>query len=382
VRADNIGVDYPDRSRDADVEQRVGNAVEAAKAWGVDAKAPRDLSVVYVRDARDDDYTGKESPIHVLNGEQDRDGAEGEPGNRERERASASKILMRRTVRPVITIVVVIAIVGLAARRIDWQVVAQSITHASLVLVVATAVITFASTLLKGVRWWLFLRKTSEIKLGRVVRLTILGTGANSVLFANAGDMIRVGLVAREARVPVSTVISALASDKVVEVLGFVTVMLVALGGQLPTVVRDRVETIVIALTVALIVAAFVGWASRGRISLWLSQTRGLLRGRTVVIAYAISLVSWMVQIATYAIGAMAVGLDVPLAAIVVTVVSVNVGGVIRSTPGNVGVFQLMFAVALAPFGVANASAVAAAVLIQSAQLLSAVIAGAVVASL
>lgn len=247
---------------------------------------------------------------------------------------------------------------------------------------IATGAITFASTLLKGIRWWLFLRKTSEIKLGRVVRLTILGTGANSVLFANAGDMIRVGLVAREARVPVTTVLSALASDKVVEVLAFVSVMLVALGGQMPNAVRDRVQIVLSVLALVLSVAALAIWAGRGRFFRWLRQTGDLLRWRTVVIAYALSLLSWTVQVATYAVGAMALGLHVPLAAIVVTLVSVNIGSVIRSTPGNVGVFQLMFAVALAPFGIANAPAVAAAVLIQSAQILSAVSAGAVAASL
>ena len=281
-----------------------------------------------------------------------------------------------------ITIVVVIVIVALAIRRIDWNVVVHSISHASLPLVIATGVITFASTLLKGSRWWLFLRKTSEIKLGRVVRLTILGTGANSVLFANAGDMIRVGLVAREARVPVATVLSALASDKVVEVLAFVTVMLVALGGQLPNVVRDRVQTVAFVLTLVLLVGTLVTWAARGRVLRWLRETGALLRGPPVVIAYALSLLSWLVQIATYGIGAAAVGLRVPLAALVVTVVSVNIGGVIRSTPGNVGVFQLMFALALTPFGISNASAVAAAVLIQSAQILSAVIAGALAVTL
>jgi uncharacterized membrane protein YbhN (UPF0104 family) len=248
--------------------------------------------------------------------------------------------------------------------------------------VIGAGLITFASTLLKGVRWWLFLRKTSEIKLGRVIRLTILGTGANSVLFANAGDMIRVGLVAREARVPVATVVSALASDKVVEVLAFVTVMLVALGGQLPGVVRERVQTVVIVLVVVLAAAAFVIWIAKGKVFRWISQTRDLLRGRTVVVAYAISLLSWGAQIATYALGAMAVGLNVSVAAIVVTLVSVNVAGVIRSTPGNVGVFQFMFALALAPFGVANAPAVGAAMVIQSVQVLSAVIAGAAAASL
>jgi uncharacterized membrane protein YbhN (UPF0104 family) len=219
------------------------------------------------------------------------------------------------------------------------------------------------------------------MRLRRVVRLTILGTGANSVLFANAGDMIRVGMVAREARVPVATVVSALASDKVVEVLAFVTMMLVALGGHLPGVVRDKVAAVAIGLIVVIGGIAIATWIAKGRILRWLGETQDLLHGRSVVIAYALSIVSWGAQVATYALGARAIGIDVPLSAIVVTVVSVNVAGVIRSTPGNLGVFQMMFVLALAPFGVASAQAVAASVLIQSAQILSAVVAGAVAAS-
>jgi Uncharacterised protein family (UPF0104). len=124
-----------------------------------------------------------------------------------------------------------------------------------------------------------------------VVRLTILGTGANSILFANAGDMIRVGLVAREAKVSVARVTSALASDKVVEVLAFITVMIVALGGELPSVVRDKVMVAVIGLVVALAVGALVMRIAGGRLPVWFSETRSLFRGRAVVIAYAVSLV-------------------------------------------------------------------------------------------
>lgn len=317
-----------------------------------------------------------------MNGQQDRDWPEGEAGDGKRERSSSPKPLARRSARLAVTIVVVTGIAGLAARRIDWNAVAHSITHASLELVIAAGVITFASTLLKGIRWWLFLRKSADPGLGRVVRLTVLGTGANSVLFANAGDMIRVGLVARETRLPVGTVIAALASDKVVEVLAFLTVIFAALGGQLPTAINHRLQSFLIGLALILVIAAILSWAVRAHLRRVLSQARALLRGPTVVIAYAISLVSWGAQMATYAIGAHSVGLDVPLSAIVVTVVSVNLGGVVRSTPGNVGVFQFMFAVALAPYGIANETAVAAAVLIQSVQILSAVIAGAVAASL
>lgn len=381
VRANHVGMEDPDRGRDADVEDRVGDAVEASKSGRIHPETTRDLSVVDIRQSGNNNGSREKSSIGVHDGEQNADRAQREPSDRESERSDSSKLL-RRIARPVITVVVLIAVAALAVQRIDWHVLAQSIAHASVPLVVAAGAVTFVSTLLKGVRWWLFLRKASDIPVGRVVRLTVLGTGANSVMFANAGDMIRVGLVAREARVPVATVVSALASDKVVEVTAFATVMIAALGSRLPGAVRDRVELVVIGLSLALVVAAIVTFTARGRISRWLSQTRDMLHWRTFLIAFAISLLSWAAQLATYAMGAKAVGLDVPLIAIVVGLVSVNVGGVIRTTPGNVGVFQLMFALALAPFGVANDPAVAAAVLIQSVQMLSSLVAGAVAASL
>jgi hypothetical protein len=46
---------------------------------------------------------------------------------------------------------VIAVMVALAVRRIDWHVVAHSISRASLPLVIAAGVITFGSTLLKGI---------------------------------------------------------------------------------------------------------------------------------------------------------------------------------------------------------------------------------------
>lgn len=261
---------------------------------------------------------------------------------------------------------VLLVIIAGAVRVVDWRAVAHSIASASVPLVIATAVITFLSTVIKGIRWWLFLRHVTGLGIGHVVRLTILGTGVNSVLFANAGDMVRVGLVAREARVPVGTVVRALALDKVVEVLAFVT-MLVALGTRLPVVFHRNVEIAAIGLVIVALAVLFA--------------TRAELRRRETAAGYALSLISWATQVAAYATGAMAVGVAVPIAAIAIAVASVNLGGLVRSTPGNVGVFQLMFALALAPFGVANGQAVAAAVLIQAVQILSASIAGGIAAT-
>jgi hypothetical protein len=68
--------------------------------------------------------------------------------------------------------------------------------------------------------------------------------------------------------------------------------------------------------------------------------------------------------------------------ATVLAVALVNIAGVLRLIPGNLGVFQAMFALAVFPYGVLRGPAVAAAALIQSVQLVSAIIAGLSVARL
>ena len=94
--------------------------------------------------------------------------------------------------------------------------------------------------------------------------------------------------------------------------------------------------------------------------------------------AYALSAASWAAQVATYWVGALAVHVHLPIPAAVTAVVLVNLAGVLRATPGNVGVFQAMYVLALEPFGIAEAPALSAAIAVQAAQLLSSLLAAAV----
>jgi len=114
-----------------------------------------------------------------------------------------------------------------------------------------------------------------------------------------------------------------------------------------------------------------------GYVTRMLSLARAHLRGADGVMAYALSLLSWAAQVATYWTGALAVHMHLSLAAAVSAVVLVNLAGVLRATPGNVGVFQAMYVLALEPFGIPATSALPAAITVQLAQLLSSLLAGA-----
>ena len=278
--------------------------------------------------------------------------------------------------RKLLVLAVLVLVVWLNRHRVDWRAAWSTLAGASVWLVLLTAAATFSSTLVKGVRWWLFLRRSTTLGLGHVVRLTIAGTSLNSVLVANAGDLARVMLAAREGRVTVRVVLGTLAADKITDVLAFVTIALFAFLVN-PALLTSRVNGWVLGAIGATALAAMI-MTRASRLAQFTAELRAHLHSGDILPAYGLSTLAWAGQVGAYTLGALAIGVRLPVVAAIHAVVAVNMAGVLRSTPGNIGIFQVMYVFALAPFGVSRASAIAAAVLIQVVQITTAVIAGAI----
>jgi hypothetical protein len=79
---------------------------------------------------------------------------------------------------------------------------------------------------------------------------------------------------------------------------------------------------------------------------------------------------SWITQVLTFEYAAAAAHVQMPAAASLAALLAVNLGLLIRATPGNVGFFQFVFALAAEPFGVARNDAIAVSLLIQTLQII------------
>jgi uncharacterized membrane protein YbhN (UPF0104 family) len=86
--------------------------------------------------------------------------------------------------------------------------------------------------------------------------------------------------------------------------------------------------------------------------------------------ALACSIVVWVLQAATYHLTAMAAHFDLPLIGTIAALLAVNTGFAVRATPGNLGVFQMLYAVTAAAFGMDKDAAAGVALLIQLQQIL------------
>jgi uncharacterized protein (TIRG00374 family) len=96
----------------------------------------------------------------------------------------------------------------------------------------------------------------------------------------------------------------------------------------------------------------------------------GLPTPRRLVPALALSLLSWAGQALVYHLTARAVGLPAGFVASVAAMLAVNLAFLVQVTPGNVGIFQLIYALVMAAYGVSHHAAVGAAVVIQALQIL------------
>src|SRR3954471_18670186 len=291
----------------------------------------------------------------------------------------------------------------LFARTINWHQAWNAMRHASLPLLAAAIGVNLLSVLIKGVRWWLFLRPIGITSLPLAIRATVAGAGLNNVLVASGGDAARVVFVSRVAGVPSSTVLASMALERLFDPIGFVILLVFGvIAFQLPPqferwkVPAEILLVVIVALLVFFVYATrrmkpehvperrakprtFMGKFRAYFVSFGHTAAR-LATGPRFLGAILLSLISWGCQLWTFELAAAAAHVSIPLAGSLACLLGINVGLIIRATPGNVGFFQFVYALMAEQFGVARNDAIAVSLLIQTLQILPLTVLGIVLA--
>jgi uncharacterized protein (TIRG00374 family) len=298
------------------------------------------------------------------------------------------KPAVSRTLRLGLTGLILVMLV-LFARRVNWHDTWHTMQSASMPLLLAAALVNLASIVVKGIRWWVFLRPIGATSLPLALRATFAGAGLNNVLVANGGEAARVVVVARAAHVQSAKVLATLALERLFELVGYVILLsLAATFLQLPSSL-ERVKPFAIGVLVVMV--ALLVWLLRrpdvvettvgpkpaswhGRVKQYgarVVRTIGQVSsGPRFIAAVALSVLAWALQVATYQLTAQAAHLPMTVVATVAALLAVNLGFALRATPGNVGLFQAAYAATAAAFGMDQNQAIAVAFLIQAQQIL------------
>jgi uncharacterized protein (TIRG00374 family) len=301
---------------------------------------------------------------------------------------------LTRVFRLIVT-VVILAMLVLFATKVNWHDTWRAITNASPSLLIAAALVNLGSLVLKAVRWWIFLRPVGAPSLWLALRATFAGAGLNNVLVANSGEAARVIFVARAAHVPSAKILATLALERLFELIGYVIMLALAVSLlPLPQALeRTRpfawLALLIIAVVLVYLVrrperpesailAGATGWRTRTRLyaKRFMHALAGISTGPRFGAALILSVAIWALQVMTYALTARAAHFPLTLVGTVAAILAVNIGFAIRATPGNVGVFQMLYAVTATAFGLDQNQAIAVAFLIQTQQILPVTIIG------
>lgn len=280
----------------------------------------------------------------------------------------------------------IVALLVYYARTVHWDAAWHAIRSASPWLLFLAALANLATVGAKALVWWIFLRPVGARSLGLAIRATAAGAGINNLLIANSGEAARAVLVTRSSGASGTGVVAALALERLFDFIGYVLVLIgAAFLLPLPeSVTRWRPEAVAVLGAIVVVLIALLahaphppppgevitGFVARTRAGFerFIERLAHIVTVRRMGAALALTVVNWGTQIASYHLTAIAAHFPISLAGSISAMLLVNVGFLVRATPGNVGVFQAVYAFTAQAMGLSSDAAVGVALLLQVVQ--------------
>jgi len=281
----------------------------------------------------------------------------------------------KQGLRIVLSFLLGLAIVGLLVYLMDIPKLLRSLREANLLLIAVACVINVLVMAAKGIRWYLIGAASSSLSLWQSIRLTILSFFLNSFIPARGGDVIRGLAAARENKTSKTASIATVGLDKLMDM---VTVFFLALGfpflPNLPAwIKRGTLITLILAFALLMVVVAI---AVKGRglfpserhprlakfFGMLASGFDSAVRPRIVVLAVALSLLSYAIQMVMVFLCCGSTGIRIGAAEAACALLVLNVAVSVPLTPLNVGTMHAALVTVLVFLGNAREPALTAAI--------------------
>ncbi|MGQ9491614.1 MAG: lysylphosphatidylglycerol synthase transmembrane domain-containing protein [Anaerolineae bacterium] len=276
-----------------------------------------------------------------------------------------------------------LAALYLAARSFDLEALGQAMRGVRLPLVGLTLVTSLMTPMLKAARWrWLFHPQRPPLNGLQLASLVVIGQAINFLIPGRWGELVRAYLAGEECRISKWFTLGTLAAEKLLDLV-ILAVLVVALIPfvVLPEALAGQVEVVVLtALAVAVAAIALLGgrafWLKLAELALrilppaaaarWYQRIKAGLDGlaalgsrRAALAVWGWSAVFWLIAATTNLLLLLAFDLP-PSPLIALVLLALLQGGVaVPSTPGKIGVFQLLCVLGLSAFGVPEATGLA-----------------------
>ncbi len=260
--------------------------------------------------------------------------------------------------------------------RFPWRTTLQTLEAVNAALLATALLINLVSPLAKGWAWHLLLAPVAPNRWWVAQEANLIGTAVNSVAAGVTGEAARISLIVQRDAVPLRAAVLSVVWTRAVEALGLALFLVLApFALHLSRTLRGLQLGAGVALVAVLAVSRLRGWEGLiarlpANLRAGAAELAEMSWGGRLIAPTALALVSWAAEWATYHLTLRAVHLPVSYAASFTALIAVNVGGLIRVTPANVGVLQAAMVGALLPFGIAAEQAVAGGLALQTIEVL------------
>lgn len=290
------------------------------------------------------------------------------------------------------------AVAYLAFRRIQWPEFWQTFRAADPRWLALAAALNLGVVALAATRWFALLQPLSRrVRWRDAFESTLVGFATSAVVPARGGEVARAGMLHRRTALSGAEVVGTIGLDQLLNAAGFMVglAFLPWLGG-VPGWMRPGAALTLVVFGLA--VTALVAWwphrppvrraaeaeGLRG-LNRMLAGIRQGLRAvrspRAIGRGLAASLAAWMLELVVLAVALRSVSIVLPLPAIVVVLMGINVMLAMPVTPGNLGTLEVGATLGLLGFGVAREKALAFAICYHALQSLPLIVVGFAVAA-
>ena len=271
------------------------------------------------------------------------------------------------------------------AVRFPWATTLEALRGADLLLLAAAGAASLASLVAKGWAWHLLLRPAWPHRWRDAQAATLVGAAVSIVSVSVSGEAARLQTLAARREPPLGTTVSSVVWSRITEAIA----LAIFLAGSLvllPPGPWTRGTRVVAGAGVGLLLAL---WGTGGwrRLVQWLparwrhAAGIGSATGTPPLPApVTLGFANWVLQWLAYHWTIVAVGIAAPPAAALTALVAANLGGMLRLTPGNLGVLQASVVMGLLPFHVPADRALAAGLALQAVQIVPTLLAALAVA--
>ena len=274
----------------------------------------------------------------------------------------------------------------LAIRGTDFRSIGDSLAAAERIWAVPFLPTLFVFYWLKSARWRDLLSPSVDARTRDLFPSVMIGYAGTAILPLQMGELVRTFIVSKKFTLPFSLVLSSVAIERIFDLLTILTLLGVALAtGQSTPELLIKAGYVIASVTLAgLLIAIWAAIDTEGALSMagslmsWMpdpmsntilkhleAATRGIasIRNPKLLIQIAAnSILQWGLMGLCIWFSLLAVDIHVPVSGVILVLVATIVGISLPASPGYLGSIQLAFVVALRPFGIDAAQAVAASV--------------------